>query len=383
MSHARILFLESLATISGGQAVLVNMVKALQGPYDLVALLPGEGPLTQALRLSNVRCYSAPLGSYTLVRKTPRDVLYYGARLPWLTLRVWQIIHREKIDLVYANSGRTFAWGTLAATLAGRPILWHHHNLLADAKSLILLRLIGRLPAVRRILCGSEEARRQFPTLVQKAVVMHTGVDTQRFRPDLALGLSIRQELGIAPESRMVGIVGDLIPLKGQSTFIEAASIVHRQLPEARFGIVGQARPTAESRTYAAQLRQRAAGLPIDFVGYRADMPAVLNAFDALVIASTTETGPLVLLEALSCGTPVLSTPVGRAPELLSDGACGELFAIDNANGLAQKLIALLADRDRQRLMGHAARRRAHEQLSSDVFGTRILTEVTTALSNG
>ena len=100
------------------------------------------------------------------------------------------------------------------------------------------------------------------------------------------------------------------------------------------------------------------------------------------MIASTTETGPLVLLKSLGCGTPVLSTPVGRAPELLIDGACGELFAIDDAKGLAQKLIALLADRDQQMLMSHAVRQRALEQLSLDTFGTRILTEVTAALSN-
>jgi hypothetical protein len=52
-------------------------------------------------------------------------------------------------------------------------------------------------------------------------------------------------------------------------------------------------------------------------VGRRGDLPAVLNAFDLLVVASERETGPLVLLEALATGVPVVSTPVGYAPDLL------------------------------------------------------------------
>jgi len=104
---------------------------------------------------------------------------------------------------------------------------------------------------------------------------------------------------------------------------------------------------------------------------------------DVLIVASATETGPLVLLEALSCGIPVLSTPAGRAPELLGDGTCGELFPVGDATALAQKLIALLTARDRQILMSRAARQRAIEQLSLETFRARMLAEIAAVLKNG
>ena len=84
-----------------------------------------------------VRCPFAPVGRYSLVRKTMADAANYMLRLPWLTIATWRLIVSNRIDLVYANSSRTFIWGTAAAALAFRPILWHQHNVLADEKSIV------------------------------------------------------------------------------------------------------------------------------------------------------------------------------------------------------------------------------------------------------
>jgi len=93
---------------------------------------------------------------------------------------------------------------------------------------------------------------------------------------------------------------------------------------------------------------------------------------DLLVIASDRETGPLVLLYAFASGVPVVSTPVGRAPELIQAGVTGELFPIGDAAALADCLAVLLDDSHHLRRMGQAARRLAEEQLSMAVFHTRI-----------
>ena len=141
----RILFLEALPTISGGQAVLLDLVSQL--------------------------------------RKALLDMLNYAVRLPRLIFFTWRLIRRERIDLVYANSARTFVRGTCSAALAGRPIIWHHHSLLTGRKTLALLQFIGRWQTVRRIIAVSEAAA-QFPTLKNKMTVIPTGVDTELFRPD-------------------------------------------------------------------------------------------------------------------------------------------------------------------------------------------------------
>ena len=120
----------------------------------------------------------------------------------------------------------------------------------------------------------------------------------------------------------------------------------------------GLPRPGAESQAYAVELREQGKTLAgrVIFAGYRADMPAVLNALDVLVVASRTETAPMVLLEALACGVPVVSTPVGRAPELLADGTAGRLFPIGDSHALAKILLPLLDSPELRTAMSRSAR---------------------------
>jgi glycosyltransferase involved in cell wall biosynthesis len=381
MSHARILILESLATISGGQAVLLDLLPALTATYHVGAVVPGDGALTHALQAGSAEIFRAPMADYQLVKKGRADLVRFAIETPKLALFARRLIGRFHANLVYANNSRALVWGTLAAALAHRPILWHIHNLFGDHKTLQLLKRLAHWPVVKCIICASAQTADQLADVpAAKLKVIPNGVDLNRFTPALETRNRFRSAHSIGFNTLLIGIVGDLIPLKGQSTFIEAAAIVHQQLPDVHFWIVGQARSTEDSRSVEAQLQQQAAGLPIDFTGYQADMPAVLNALDVLVVASTTETGPLVLLEGLACGTPVLSTPVGRAPELLADDVCGELFPVGDASTLAQKLIALLNDVERREVMSRAARQYALEQLSLETFRTRVLDEVAAVL---
>lgn len=375
-----LLLLEALPTIAGGQAMLLSLVPAWRRRHRLVALLPAPGPLSAALRDLNVPCYFAPLGEYSLVHKTGRDLVRYAARFPRLVWLTWRLIRRQQIDLLYANSARTFVWATLAASLARRPIIWHHHNVLADWKSLRLLQIVARLPAVQRIICASATGGQQFQVLAHKTVVIPNGVDTDRYRPDESAGRRVKHQLDIPADASVIGLVGDLIPLKGHATFLAAARLVHTQVPAAKFLIAGAARPGSTGRQHQQDLQALSKTLGLDdvviFAGQRSDIPAVLNALTVLVIASTTETGPLVLLEALSSGIPVVSTPVGRAPDLLADNACGALYPVGDASELAARLIALLSNPEQQAQLRQNARQRAIERLSLASYQLRILTEI-------
>jgi glycosyltransferase involved in cell wall biosynthesis len=380
LPKASILFLDALPAISGGQAVLVGLAEHLKKHYRLSALLPGDGPLADALRRHDTRCSFAPIGGYALVRKSAKDVVNYAVRVPWLTLLTWRLIRRQRIDLLYANSARTFVWATFAASLARRPIIWHCHNLLADGKTLWLLRVVARLPTVRRIICASDACAEQFRTLAHKTVVIPSGVDTDKYHPDYSAGRRVKHQLGIPLNAPVIGIVGDLIPLKGHATFLAAAQMVHSQAPTAKFLIVGAARSDSAGQKHQRDLQALSKTLGLDeavtFLGQRSDVADVLNALNVLVIASSTETGPLVLLEALSSGIPVLSTPAGRAPDLLADDACGALYPIGGTSELAALLMALLSNPERQARLGRKARQRAIECLSLESYQLRMTTEI-------
>ena len=373
----RILFLEVLPTISGGQQVLIDLVPGL-ADYDRHVLLPGPGPLTEALQALGVTCHFASMAQYTLVHKGWGDVARLAADLPRLAWRTARLAHHLDADLIYANSSRAFVWGTPGAALAGRPILWHVHNILADQKSLAIIRLLGRWPVVRRIIAVSEPAASQLPSLADKTAVIPLGIDTQRFRPNKTAGDQVRAELGIPSDAPVVGSIGDLIPLKGQRTLLEAA---RQGPPNICYLIVGEARPgDAESAAYAAELRALAGG-DILFLGRREDIPAVLNALDLLVITSTIETGPRVLLEALACGVPVVSTRVGQAPEVIQDGINGCLYPTGDAAELADKLLGLWSDQAWLAEMGRKAHEMARANFDQQASLAAIEREIEAILS--
>jgi glycosyltransferase involved in cell wall biosynthesis len=372
----RVLFLEALSVVAGGQKVLLDMLPALDG-YDLHALLPGPGPFADALAASGVICHLAPMASYTLVRKRWADLLRFPFDQLRLALRCAHLARLLRADLLYANSSRTFVWGTLGALLARLPILWHVHNLLADRKTFLLLQCLGRRRTVRRIIAVSRAAAEQFPTPKDKVVVVPPGVDTALFRPDPAARVRARAELGIPPDVPVVGIVGDLIPLKRQHTLLEAARLGP---PEVRCLVVGDVRPgDDESSAYAARLRRMAEDNVI-FAGRLENLPTVLNGLDLLVVASERETGPLVLLYALACGVPAVSTPVGRAPELLPPEA---LFPVGDVSALADRLNCWLADPGRLQAAGRAARVLADERLDLGHYRARMGAEMDAAFLDG
>jgi len=372
-----LLFLEALPTIAGGQTVLLNLIPALRDHYRLAVLLPADGPLAAALHAADVTCFYAPVGRYSLMRKSLRDVAAYAARTPLLAWRTAQLIRQWRADLVYANSGPTFLWGALAAQLTGRPMIWHHHNLLADGKTLRLVQAAARLPAVRRIICVSAAAQAQFPMVAAKTAVIRNGVDTEKFQPDPAARTRVRAELGIPAAAAVVGMVGDLIPLKGQDTLLAALPGLAAEFPNLWTILVGDVRTDdAASVQYAARLRTLTPA-QVMLVGRRDDLPAVLNAFDLLVVASERETGPLVLLEALATGVPVVSTPVGYAPDLLPADA---LFGVGNAGELADRLQQWLGDPARLAVAGEQARTLACVQLSVERMQRQVATELAALL---
>lgn len=377
-----VLFLEALSTIAGGQRVLLDLMPALLQRFEATVLLPGHGPLAEALQAYGVPVIVAPMAAYTLVRKSWRDLASFAIETPRLSLALYHQVRRCHTELVYANSSRVFGWGTVGAWLAGRPIIWHAHNILGDSKTLALVRLLARTKTVRRVLCASESAAEQFPSQCDKVAIVPPGVDLERFAPSPESRYRVRAQLGIAADALVAGIVGDLIPLKGQDVFIQAAAQVSQSVPDAVFFIVGDERATDASRQYKSGLQSAIRNLPsaIRMLGFMPDIAGVLNALDVLVVASATETGPLVLAQALACGAPVVSTPVGWAPQLLGDGQCGELFPIGDPAALAGQLAHLLVQPDARAAMGRAARQRALERLDIHEVQAQVIAHIEASL---
>jgi L-malate glycosyltransferase len=154
--------------------------------------------------------------------------------------------------------------------------------------------------------------------------------------------------LGLPPESRIIGIVGNLRPWKGQRYFVEAFVTLARQHPDLYGLVVGGW--SEEDKGYRDELAGivSQAGLAerILFLGYRKDVPEILSAMDVFVHASIKpEPFGMVLLEAMAARTPVIATDMGGPVEILDNGGCGALVPPKDARAIANAANRYLADR--------------------------------------
>ena len=152
-----------------------------------------------------------------------------------------------------------------------------------------------------------------------KVKVMYNGVDLERFRPLAGKRKEMRMKLGIRQNSIVVMTVRRLVYKNGIDTLIEGANIAIKKNPNITFLVVGKG-PDQSS----VQMRAQQLGIENNFklAGFvkDEDLPLYYNAADFFVLPSKSGEGlPLVALEAMACGLPVIATNVGGISEILMD----------------------------------------------------------------
>lgn len=166
-----------------------------------------------------------------------------------------------------------------------------------------------------------------------KITVLRNGVDTRLFNPaDRALQ---RARLGLS--GTVLLMVGNLVPLKEHALVLRALA----EFPDACLLIIGEGGEERNLKTLAAALRIQDR---VRFLGAmpQDQLPAFYAAADALVLASSREGWPNVLLEAMACGTPVVSTAVGGTPEIVAAPEAGVLMTGRSASAVVEALQRLL-----------------------------------------
>jgi glycosyltransferase involved in cell wall biosynthesis len=195
----------------------------------------------------------------------------------------------------------------------------------------------------------------------RKLRVVPNGVDTNTFRPDAPRRARLRADLGAG--DRFVWLAaGRLMWKKDYPTLLRAAA----RLPACELWIAGNGPQDQDLRSLAGELR-----VPARFLGPREDIPALMNAADALVLSSQVEGLPMVLLEAAASGLPVVSTKAGGSAEVVADGRTGFLAPCGDPESLAASMSRLLElPPTAGEQMGRAARALALERYDLPVVAT-------------
>jgi glycosyltransferase involved in cell wall biosynthesis len=278
---------------------------------------------------------------------------------PLQILALAGVLRRSRARIVHAHHGDDYWTALLAARLVQpRPLVIFSRHLAKSPRSPLsrkhLFAQADAVIAVSRFVAevltrghrdpASPVAERHHrpPSRMdpRKLHVIHTGIDTQAFRPrDRALAETARRTLNLTPGETVFGVVGgfDLPVGKGQRVFLRAARDVVRRLPKSKFLLAG-------TGTMADILKEdiRHHGLEgrALLVGHQADPVALHHALDILVHPQiATEAFPSVVLEAHACGRPVIASRLDGIPEAWGIGGLGHLVPANDPMELAATMI--------------------------------------------
>jgi glycosyltransferase involved in cell wall biosynthesis len=281
---------------------------------------------------------------------------------PTLPLRLGRHLARAGVSVVHTHNPHALIYGAPAAFVAGALAIHTKHGMNPDtARRVWLRRTAGKLarahvavtPALARVALKSGDC--DSPRLH----VVANGVDLTRFKPSRRARAEARLELGIARDAWVVGTVGRLAPEKNQALLVDAMA---DQLGEQRQLIIVGDGP--ERAALAARVAATGRSRYVHMTGARTDVQHLLAAFDAFALTSSTEGLPLVLLEAMAMGLPVVSTAVGGIPDLIEHRVTGFLLPSGDVARLSRQLSSLSRDFSLSRQVGEGARRMVLERYS-------------------
>jgi len=338
--------------VAGGQMVALELARGARAAgHDVRFISPSEGPFLDIVRSDGMEA----------------DVVSIGGALDIPALiALSRMLRRRRVELLHAHGHLSVnVVARLAARLTGARVVSHMHIENAFRRGPGRLAQVALDNATAR-LCWSivavSEATRE--SLVRQGYprdrlrTVYNGIDATPAQPTrLADGVTILE-------------VARLAEVKGQRSLVAA-------LPQLNATLVLVGRDLEQGGAYEAALRADAERLGVAdrvvFAGYRTDVPALLAGCDVFCLPSEIEGLPLVILEAMAQGRPVVATAVGGTPELVVDGETGLLVPPRNIYALRTALARILGDPDFARRLGEAGRARVSSRFSAQQMREALL----------
>ncbi len=252
-------------------------------------------------------------------------------------------------DILHTHGGTAGFWGRAAAMLNRLPSVrihtYHGLHYLSEAyEGRKSFRIADRLalPFTTRVICvcksDLQKAMAAGIATEKKGVVIYNGIEVETFSHQTKRK-ELRQTLGVQENEIVVGTVGRLHRQKAQDILLQAFKKVLDQHPNVRLWIVGEGELRSGLERLAHDL---GIGERVNWLGGRTDIPELLSAMDVFVLSSLWEGQPIVLLEAMASGKPVVATNVDGIPEIVENGKSGLLVEAGEVGPLALAMEQLI-----------------------------------------
>lgn len=355
----------------GAQKSMYTLITNLdRGRINPVVVTTAGGEISSRFKEAGVEVRIIPLSAvvntfggkitgYSFMKKSRlvMEIISYNFRL-------YKWLKQEGIDLVYTNGIRALTYASLPAKLLGIPVVRYIRGDQNPASSLNpLLRRFYKyleLKVPAKIITIADGVRRiysdrELQHFADKFVTLYTGFDLKRYIESVTdksstvdNGLnSIKSKFNIPDNVRVIGMVASIIPRKGHELLIEAANQVRSSSQDIHYLMVGAASHGYDE--YYTSLKEKVAeyGLTEKFhwVGYQEDVLTFYRVMDLLVLPSSSEGLPRVVIEGLAAGLPVVATDAGGTDEIIISDEYGLVVEQGDSSQLAEAVQVMLDDR--------------------------------------
>jgi glycosyltransferase involved in cell wall biosynthesis len=282
---------------------------------------------------------------------------------PWL--RLWALLVRERIDVIHAHMPRANIPGAVLGRLARVPVIvsqehsWTSHR--SRRRRFLHRNIVGRASTVLLALSESNKRNIVESERIQPERIRVLPNAIESFSPS---NRDIRGELGIPAGAALIGTVGRLTWEKGHADLIEAVGLLADRCYDVHCMIAGDG---PEKARLCSLIEQRGLAERVHMLGYRRDSRDLISSLDVALLPSRSEGSPLVLLEFMTVGAPIVASSVGGIPEVIEDGAQGLLGPPRDPGSLATLIARVLDDRELAKRLGAAAQERQRSEFDIDV----------------
>jgi glycosyltransferase involved in cell wall biosynthesis len=282
--------------------------------------------------------------------------------------RLARVVKRLAPDVIHAHDPHGIAMASLALSLgassaaktgrlpglvASRRVDFHlKGNSLSRWKHRQVDCFIAASEAIRRILLGDGVP-------AERTITVHEGIDVDHVLS--APAVNIHEAFWLPRHAPVVGSVAAPVPHKGQRHLIEAAQLVVREVPDARFVILGEGELREQLER---QVRDHHLEKHVFLPGFRTDVLGCIKGFDVFAMSSVNEGLGTSLLDAMACSKPIVATTVGGIPEVVVHGDTGLLVAPRDHTAMADAIVSLLIDEGLRTRMGQAGFARVRERFT-------------------
>lgn len=295
----------------------------------------------------------------------------------WVQL-IHKIVKREQIDIILIHNSSAHTLCVLHSIFYRSKIpLIFFRTLIKKIDTNYLRKWKYNYKYLRKIVCVSQAVIDVLKPAIKdhtRLSIVGSATDLTEFPKKAATGV-LHKEFNLPENTILIGNVSAFVPFKDHYTFVNAALLIKKEIPNVKFILIGKGKLEDDIKSHVNEL-----GLSGDFIftGFRNDIPELFPEFDVFLFTSKLEPTGGVLLEAYNCHVPIVATNYGGIPEVVIDGKTGLLCTKEDPKDFAEKTVKLLKDKELSYQLTQAGYKRLTEYFTKEVIALKMLNELKT-----